>query len=170
MKSIRNFYREHRVFTILMAIALVCFVLIGTIIIQCFYVGNGTDKYGNRLDGIEERKVTDEMISEFEVKVTEANEVEKTSARLQGRIIYINIDFVGNTSLDIAKSIALKSLDNFTEEYITYYDFHFTLKCTNTETSDGFLISGAKNKNGSGPIIWNNNRPTTIIESTETGE
>ena len=65
MKSIRNFYREHRVFTILMAIALVCFVLIGTIIIQCFYVGNGTDKYGNRLDGIEERKVTDEMIKDY---------------------------------------------------------------------------------------------------------
>lgn len=169
MKSIRNFYREHRVFTILMAIALVCLVTMCTILIQCFYVGNGTDKYGNRLEGIEEVEITSEKISEYELSVTESAEVESTTATVTGKIVYININFVGETSLDIAKSIALKSLDNFTEEYLGYYDFHFTLKCASTENSDGFLISGAKNKNGSGPIVWNNNRPVTI-DTTETGE
>ena len=46
MKKIKQFYKEHRVFTILMAVVIVCVVLIVTILIQCFYVGNGADKYG----------------------------------------------------------------------------------------------------------------------------
>ena len=52
MKKLKRIYTEHRVFAILMALVIVCFVLIGTVLIQCFYVGGSKDKYGNRLDGI----------------------------------------------------------------------------------------------------------------------
>ena len=59
--------------------------------------------------------------------------------------------------------IALKSLENFTEEEQSYYDFNYTLEQSKTEEKDGFFISGAKNKNGQG-LVWNNNR---IIEEQE---
>ena len=49
MKKLKRIYTEHRVFAILMALVIVCFVLIGTILVQCFYVGGNTDKYGDRL-------------------------------------------------------------------------------------------------------------------------
>jgi len=44
MKKIKQFYKEHRVFTILMAVVIVCAVLMATVLIQCFYIGNGTDR------------------------------------------------------------------------------------------------------------------------------
>ena len=57
MKKIKRFYQEHRVFTILMAIVIVCLIIIATVLVQCFYVGNGSDNYGNRLDGIEKVEI-----------------------------------------------------------------------------------------------------------------
>ena len=56
-----------------------------------------------------------------------------------------------------AESLALKSLDEFSEEEKKFYDFNYTLKQNSTDTSDGFIISGARNKSGTG-LIWNNNR------------
>ena len=66
MKKIKRFYQEHRIFTILMAVVLVCMVLIITVLIQCFYVGNGSDKYGNRLEGIEKYKISESRQKDFE--------------------------------------------------------------------------------------------------------
>ena len=71
--------------------------------------------------------------------------------------------FDAPTTLVEAESIAQKSLDYFKDEEKNYYDFMFTLKEDSTESSEGFLISGSKNKNGSG-LVWNNNTP--IVENT----
>ena len=164
MKKIKRFYKEHRVFTILMSVLLVCMILIATVLIQCFYVGSGSDKYGNRLEKIEEYKVEEDRLKAYESKVKEEEIVKEVTIKLTGKIFYIHMTFLENVDIVEAQSIALKSLDNFSEEEKGYYDFHFTLKKDKTETSDGFLISGAKNKNGSG-LIWNNNRiPTTETE------
>lgn len=164
MKKIKRFYKEHRVFTILMAVLLVCIILIATVLIQCFYVGRGSDKYGNRLDKLEEYKVEESRLREFESKLLTEKIVESATIGSTGRIFYIRMTFGENVDLIEAQSVALKSLDNFSEAEKGYYDFHFTLKKEATKTSDGFLISGAKNKNGSG-LVWNNNKiPTTETE------
>ena len=80
--------------------------------------------------------------------------------------IYIDLLFVEGVGLVEAQSIALKTLEDFNENESKYYDFNFTLKQEATEQSDGFLISGAKNKNGNG-LIWNNNREVTKEDTNE---
>lgn len=160
MKRIKKFYKEHRVFTILMAIVIVCVIIITTVLIQCFYVGNGNDKYGNRLSDIDKYPITDKRINELKDGLVVQDKVKSSSIKITGRIVYISINFETNCDLVEAESIALKFLENFSEDEKSYYDFNFTLKKDSTETSDGFIISGAKNKNGSG-LVWNNNRPVT---------
>ena len=46
--------------------------------------------------------------------------------------------------LEEAEGVALKSLDEFSDEEKAFYDFNFTLKQNSTENSDGFIINDRK--------------------------
>ena len=166
MKKIKRFYQEHRIFTILMAVVLVCMVLIITVLIQCFYVGNGSDKYGNRLEGIEKYKISESRQKDFENNIANNDKVKSVDIKVTGKIIYITMQINEGVELVEAQSIAQKSLESFSEKEQSFYDFNITLKQNSTDKSDGFIISGAKNKNGSG-LTWNNNR---IVEKDITTE
>ncbi len=156
----KKFYNEHRVFTILMAIAIVCLILVATVLIKCFYSGGNKGKYGDRLEGIEAVEINNSKISDIETKIKADQIVKSAKITITGKIVYFDLNFSSETSLVEAQSVALKSLDNFSDEEKAFYDFHFTLKQESTAESDGFLIEGAKNKNGSG-LVWNNNNPVT---------
>lgn len=160
MNKIKKFYKEHRIFTILMAVVLVCIVLIATVLIQCFYVGNGNDKYGNRLEGIENYEISESRQKDFENNVANNEKVKSVDIQITGKIIYITMQIQPNVALVEAKSIAQKSLESFSAEEQGFYDFNITLKQNSSDKSDGFIISGAKNKNGKG-LVWNNNRQVT---------
>lgn len=160
MKKFKKFYNEHRVFSILMAIAIVCLILMATVLIKCFYSGSDKGKYGDRLEGIESVAINDSKISDIETKIKADKIVKSVNITITGKIVYFDLTFPSETSLVEAQSVALKSLDNFSNEEKAFYDFHFTLKQESTDQSDGFLIEGAKNKNGSG-LVWNNNNPVT---------
>jgi hypothetical protein len=164
MKKIKKFFKEHRIFTMLMAVVVVCLVLIITVLINVFYMGNGSNKYGNRLEGIENVKISSSKLSDFENNVANNDKVKNVEIRIQGKIIYITMQIEQGVKLEEAEGIALKSLENFSEEERAFYDFNITLKQNSTENSDGFIISGAKNKNGTG-LIWNNNR---VVEDEDT--
>ncbi len=157
MKKIKRFYKEHRIFTILMAVVLVCVVLIATVLIQCFYVGNGSDKYGNRLEGIEKVKISESRQKDFEKNNANNDKVKTVDVKVTGKIIYITMEFEPNVALVEAQSIAQKSLESFSEKEQKFYDFNITLKQAASDKGEGFVISGAKNKNSDG-LVWNNNR------------
>lgn len=160
MKKILKFFKTHRVFTMLMAIVLVCGIVIFTVLIQCFYVGNGVDNYGDRLKGINEHEISESRISDFKTNLTANDKIKNTEMRIQGKIIYITYQIMEQTSLEEAKSIALKSLENFSEDELGFYDVNITMKENSTSTSDGFIISGYKNKRNN-TLVWNNNRQVT---------
>lgn len=157
MKNLKKFLKEHRIFTMLMAIVVVCIVLIITVLINVFYMGNGSNEYGNRLEGIEEVKISKSKENDFENNVANNDKIKKVDLRVQGKIIYITMQVETGVKLEEAEGIALKSLDNFSEKELSFYDFNFTLKQDATDNNEGFIISGAKNKNGTG-LVWNNNR------------
>ena len=166
MKKIKEFYKNNRLFSILFTILIICIFLICFILIKCFYLGNGKSKYGDRLENISEVDVSTKKIKKIEEEIKKDKLVENVSIKKTGRIIYIDITFDVKAELIEAQSIAQKSIENFTKEQLKYFDFNFTLKQKKSENSDGFLISGAHNKNGTG-LSWNNNRVVTKEESTE---
>ena len=169
MKSIQKFYKEHRVFIILFSVMLVGVILIFTILMQCFYSTGDDDsiaKYGTRLENIDKYKIDDTRLSDYEAKIMTDKDVASAKAMITGRIIYVKITYQNEIDLLQAENIALKSLENFSEEEKKYYDIHFTLTKPKNETSDSFLISGAKNKTST-TISWNNNR---IVEQEQVVE
>ena len=67
MKKIGKFLKEHRIFTILMAIVVVCMVLIITVLINVFGgFLDDTGSYGNRLEGIEQYEISSKKETDFE--------------------------------------------------------------------------------------------------------
>ena len=159
----KKFLKENKTLLILMIIAIVCIVVSILLLFKYFYFGNGGSKYGTRLEGIEKVQITETKQSEIVTKLEENDIVEKANITIIGKRIDIRLVFTSKATLEDAKNIAVKALENFSEDELKFYDVEFTLKQEEAEKVEGFLIMGAKNVNGSN-LVWNNNNKTTSEE------
>ena len=146
-----------------MSLVLVCFILIGTLLVQVFYNGSA-DKYGNRLEEKENYPIAKEDLQTIEAEALKNESVKKADIFVTGRIVYVYLDFQGEIDLTTAQNEAVKVLGLFEDPVKEYYDFQFNLAKEETETSDGFNIEAAKNAGGNGLIWGNNSEVTQVIE------
>ena len=162
MKKFKEFWGKNKVLIVLGIILIICFIAI-LIVTFSYFFGGSESVYGDRLDEIENYPIEDDFISEYIANLENDDLINSVTFDTKGRIIYVIIDFVGDTSLVEAQSKAAASLEQFNENILSYYDIMFTLTCAKTENSEGFTIMGARNVAGSG-LAWNNNTP---VESEE---
>ena len=162
MNKLKELWRNNKVLILLGVILLGCVVAIVCVTLS-FFLGKDRSIYGNRLDDIENIKITDNFQKEYLAKLKENEMVSDAKIDVRGKVIYIIITFAGDTTLLDAESKAALSLQDFEEEVLNHYDIMFTLKCDATDNSEGFTILGARNATGSG-LNWNNNTP---VESEE---
>lgn len=155
MKKLKNLWIENRVLFVLFIIVLICLCIIVGVCINYFF-GSSKSSYGDRLKGIENVEITEEVKTDFLTMMKNDDLIDDVILNVKGKIVYVTLYFKDNVSLVEAQSKALASLMNFDEKYQQYYDFNYTLKSNKTDTSEGFLIMGSKNVNGSG-LVWNNN-------------
>lgn len=155
MKKLKNLWTQNRVLFVLFVIVFICICIILGVFINYFF-GSSESSYGDRLEGINEVVVTDEIKNNFLNSMNMDELISDATIKTSGKIIYISLTFKDGVSLVEAQSKALASLMAFEQNYLDFYDFHYTLKGNKTENSEGFLIMGAKNVNGSG-LVWNNN-------------
>ena len=162
MKKIKKMWVENRVlFVLSIIVILCCFVILGVMV--SYFFGSSKSSYGDRLEGINEVKITDEVKNSFISGMKEDETITNVSFKNQGKIIYITLDFKSEVTLVEAQSKALASLMKFEQKYQDFYDFHYTLKSEKTENSEGYLIMGAKNVNGTG-LVWNNNTEVKKVD------
>ena len=159
----KKYLKDNKTLLILMVVAIACMVLSVILLFKYFYFGNGGTKYGSRLEGIENVQINDDRKKEISSKLEESELVKSANITINGKRIDIKMVFESKANLNDAEGVAVKSLDNFSEEEQAFYDFGFTLKQEAEADTEGFLIMGAKNVNGSN-LIWNNNNSTTSEE------
>jgi hypothetical protein len=155
MKKLKNLWVENRVIFVLFLIVIVCVFIILGVCINYFF-GSSKSSYGDRLEGITEVEMTDEIKNKFLDTMKNDALIDDATIKSRGKVVYVTLTFVDDVTLVEAESKALASLMVFEQSYIDFYDFNYTLVGNKTESSDGFLIMGAKNVNGSG-LVWNNN-------------
>ena len=160
----RKAISNNKAIFLMITIILICAVLSIILLFKYFYFGNGGSKYGDRLDGIEEVLITDSDKENVINTLKESEDIEDCSVLVTGRIIYIKIVFTPGYDLTSAKSEAAKTIDLFSDDKKAYYDFSFTIESADAEDAEGFLLMGAKNKNGTN-LVWNNN--TTVTDEEE---
>lgn len=121
----KKFYKENRVFVILMGVALVCIAIIVAMLAGYVVKSTTGNKYGSRLDGISDVEIDDQKQSDLEAKVLEMNKVEDVKIIIHGKTINFNIDFQADTTIAEAQSIAPECLKLFDEDYLNFYDIQF---------------------------------------------
>ena len=158
MKKLKKVWQENSVLFVLLFILIACLVAISVVVIT-YFVGDSSSKYGDRLDGIENYPFEEDTQKEIISQIEENEIVEEATIRVSGKVIYVTIIFVPATTLVEGQSIALASLDYFSEETLSFYDLEYMIQAEDTEDAEGFQLIGAKNVSGTGGIVWNNNTP-----------
>lgn len=123
---------------------LILLILIMILIFGRMFMKSNTSVYGNRLKGIE--KISEKENRKIATSLEENEQVDKVSIRIQGKIIYLEINYIKGTSLDKAKEIANKIPEMYSEEVNKDYDFGVFLienDDDNEETKE-FLVAGTK--------------------------
>lgn len=117
-----------------------------------YMLPSSENKYGNRLDGIENVLITDEQIQNLKTEMDEIKDIKSINYKLKGRLIYITIEVSNETAIDVSKGYANKCLAYFTDEQTEYYDIQVSIK-SDTEESEVYPIIGAKHKT-SKSFVW----------------
>lgn len=154
MKKIKEFYKRNRVYSILMIVSLVCIVsiLVGVII---YFIGQTTkDKYGNRLDGIESVKISNNKKSELINKISENELVDNVDIDIKGKLIYVNITLKTGKHTD-SEAICQTSLDTLTEDEKKFYDIQYIVSNKDKNIEENFPVMGYI-KAGNSVIKWTN--------------
>lgn len=153
-KKLKAFYKNNRVYSILMIISILCIVSIMVGVILYFVGQTNKDKYGHRLDGIESVEIKSDKMSEIENKISENELVKETKIDIKGKLIYINITLSTGKHTD-SEAIAQASLGLFSEEEKAFYDIQYIVENLDKEVTDNFPVMGYIKAGGS-VIKWTN--------------
>ena len=108
------------------------------------FVKSSSNVYGNRLKGI--TKISEKNNRKVSEALEENEEVDKVEIRVQGKIIYIHINYKKGTSLAKAKEIANKIPSIYDEKIIADYDLGIFLieEDDDDKETQEFLVAGTK--------------------------
>jgi len=149
----RSRKQENIFLLVLILILLTCFVLIGLLFYKYFYAGASSNKYGDRLDDIENYPLPASLEEDIKSLYASEKSIDSVKINVEGKIIYIVINFNELIKTETAQSQAVRSLEKIGEENLTFYDVQFILKYIGTEENETFPIFGSKNSN-SLKVVW----------------
>ncbi len=119
--------KKHKGLAILSGLSLILIIIMIAIFLS-LYFGGSKNKYGNRLDGIEEVKIDNSFYDTLSASLRENEGVEEAKCRLQGKIIYVELTLNNSVSKDKAKEIARATLEMFEEDKLAFYDLEYFLR------------------------------------------
>ena len=124
---VRRFYKNNRIYCILMGISFVCILLIILALLAHFIHQNTSNPYGNRLEDIKKYPVQ-ENIDESKTKTKENDLVESVNVEIKGKIIWFVIKVKVDASLEDMQNIGTSTLQYFSQENLGYYDIHYLIQ------------------------------------------
>ena len=141
MEKFKKWINKNKGLSIVLLLTLILLIFIILIFVKLL-LGNYSDKYGNRLDGIEEVKINNDTYDGVKNEIMDSGLAEEASVRLQGKIVYTTIVLKSDIGVDKAKELATNTLDNYTSDELTFYDFSYFLKWKGEEEDK--VITGNK--------------------------
>ena len=161
IKKLKNFYKNNRIYSILMIISLFCLILMVSGVVIYFVNQTVSSPYGNRLDGIKNHNI-DSSIEDLKKYYKDSKGVTNSNVRVQGRIIYIDVEMEKTTSNEAIQNLAVGCLEKIPDTEKTYYDIQFIFK---REVLTPYLGS----KSASNTVLsWANYTVDTTTSTTTT--
>lgn len=159
-KRIRKFYKNNRIYCILMFVSVFCIITLGTALVLYFVNQATSDPYGKRLEHLDTKGIK-EVIKECDKYLEDEKIVNSAKVFRQGPIIYVYVDVDPKTSIDEMQNLGISSLEKFNEEQKEQYEIQFSF------TREGSIpYTGSKGISKS-VITWGNYK-TTETTTTKT--
>lgn len=139
-------------------IAIFCFLLLVILLVQVkntFFPNMGKAIYGNRLEGIENVKISDKELTTVKDTLKKNDTINKVSTIVSGKLVNVIITVGDDLGLEQAKKLAGEVYKEFTTEQQKFYDFQVFIQKSN-DASD-FPIIGYKHHNREG-FSWTRDR------------
>lgn len=126
-KRIRKFYKNNRIYCILMLISFVCLVVLASALVIYFVNQATADRYGDRMEGRDVKNIEKDIknVQKYFEGLENVLDVEITQA---GPIVYLVIDVDKEMTVAAMQSLATESLAEFSEDGKSQFEFQFTMK------------------------------------------
>ena len=143
----KRFLKKNKYTTIALLVFIILVVLFAQFV-NIFFPRQGEAIYGNRLDGINEVKITAQQYEAIENVLTEEDSVLTAEAELKGRLLNVIVDLKDDVSKETAKELPKKVLEQLEEDKIKYYDIQVFLKKKNEDASFPIIAYKHHKKDG----------------------
>ena len=127
---------------------IVFFIFLGLLLIAWLLYGmvmpsNSAEKYGNRLDGIEKVKLTDNDTDQIVKDLEENKIVNSASVRISGRIINILVEVREGTKTSSAKKLTSDAIKSLEKDELAFYDVQIFIT-NEDDDAKGYPLIGYK--------------------------
>lgn len=147
----KNFIKKHKKACIISGVLILLFIIFFVVVFIAPLFSN--NKYGDRLDGIEDYEVTDSMVDEVTDALKENEGVTDVSYNNEGRILNFIVTIEADVELDTAKTYAEDVTDNLSDDIKGYYDIEVFF--TTEDDSEVYPVIGYHYK-GAEQFSWSN--------------
>ena len=152
----KKLIQNHKKLAIAIGISLVLLLIIIAFFVMLL-VGGSSNKYGNRLDGIEEVEISNDELDTIAIEMKEKEGINDVSIRIQGKIINVILTFNSDIDSKKAEEIATSTLESFSEEQLDFYNVQYFLTRESTGEDDTpYVVTGNKHPSLD-EIGWTNN-------------
>lgn len=127
LNKLKNFYKNNRIYSILMIISLVCLILMASGVVIYFINQTVSSPYGHRLDDIKDHNI-DKYIDELKTYYKDGKNVKTSNIRIQGRIIYVDVEMEKSATNEEIQNLAVGCLTHIPDTEKNYYDIQFIFK------------------------------------------
>lgn len=131
----------------------ILFIILVTYIGKELFLSKEGVLYGNRLEGIEEVPVGEDVKKSISDLLLATDGIKKVSTNVQGKILYIVISVDETITIDKVKEVSNEALTKCSVEQTSFYDISFLVDYAEDSEKTDFPIIGYKNKK-SDSIIW----------------
>lgn len=132
-------------------VALVIIIISVFVILICKNLFDETEN--NRLDGIEDYKITKKEINLVKEDLNKIDSVDKIDITTNYKIIKIFIELEEDIEFDDINDVVIESINNFSKKNLKFYDIEVFIDCLN-EDSEIYPKIGYKHKSNS-DFTWN---------------
>jgi len=143
MKKFLKFVKKNRVILSLLTIITICLIICLVFGFRIFWGETDGNEYGTRLDGLDKTPYTDTERENVKAYFLKNENVDTVNFNLQGKIMYITINFKNDLKLATAKKLVNESLKEMNEDITNVYDIQFILT-TSVEDSKIYPTMGYK--------------------------
>lgn len=150
-----DFMKRHKIKLVLLGVFILVFIASLIALVSMLYPDSKKDVYGNRLEGIKEVKISNQVITEIKDKVLSSEYVDDVDYVLKGKLITFKIEVKADTKMASAKKLVSNITECLSEKIQTFYDIQVII-IEDKEESTNYPVFAYKHKTSKN-FVWTNN-------------